>query len=153
MKGVITTVAQILALENGATLTITPGVACDRTNPVLVRMARELSQRLEPAGIDLLALSLTGETLVARIDEQRAEEPLCPNALGRMVRDLSYRLSGQVLEARIEDYAGDQAGFGGVSAETYSSGVGPASKPEAATVMAGRTFRSLWTRIWQESRN
>lgn len=105
MRDVITTVAQILALENGASLTVTAGVACDMTNPALVRMARELAGRLGPAGIDLRALHLTEETLVARIDESKAEEPLCPNAFRRVVRDLSYRLYGRVFEGRIADEA------------------------------------------------
>ncbi|MFZ5827345.1 MAG: hypothetical protein ACOY94_23850 [Bacillota bacterium] len=105
MKDVITTVAQVLALENGASLTVTAGVACDMTNPALVRMAHELAGRLEPVGIDLQALHLAGETLIARIDESKAEEPLCPNAFRRVVRDLSYRLYGRVFEGRILEAA------------------------------------------------
>lgn len=37
--------------------------------------------------------------------------------------------------------------------ELYSAGRGPGSRPEEAVVMAGRTFRSPVTLIWQESRN
>lgn len=105
MKDVITTVSQVLALENGTSLTVTARVACDMTNPALVRMARELAGRLGPVGIDLLALHLTNETLVARLDESKAEEPLCPNAFRRVVRDLSYRLYGRVFEGRIAEAA------------------------------------------------
>lgn len=103
MKDLITAVAQILALENSAQLAVTAGVACDVTNPWLVRMETELNERLESIGIDLLALHLDGETLVARIDESLAGEPLCPFAFQGVVRNLSYQLLGRALDARIED--------------------------------------------------
>jgi hypothetical protein len=102
MKDVITAVAQVFALENAASLDVRAGVACDVTNPVLVRLAGDLSERLESVGIDLQALWLEGETLVARIDESQAEEPLCPFAFQGVVRKLAYALTGEVWNARIE---------------------------------------------------
>lgn len=105
MKDVITAVARVFALENGAALAITAGIGCDQTNPVLVRMAEDLSERLGSVGIDLQALWLEGETLVARIDESQAEEPLCPVAFQSVVRNLSYTLAGQVWSARMEEAA------------------------------------------------
>lgn len=98
-----TAIAQVLALENGAPLTIISGVACDPSNPVLVRMAEELAVRLSGVGIELLSLRLEEEVLVAVVDEESAEEPLCPAAFRRVVRDLSYRLTGQVYDTRIEE--------------------------------------------------
>lgn len=102
MNDLMTAVARILAQENGATLTVTNGFACDLTNPVLVRLGEDLGPRLAAAGIDLLALRLEGDCLVARIDEQNAEEDLCPNAFRRVVQNLSYRLCGRAFDARIE---------------------------------------------------
>lgn len=103
MMDAMTAVAQILALENGTALAITAGVACDVRNPVLVRMAETLSERLGAVGINLLALRLEGDTLVAHIDERAAEEPLCPVAFRSVVRSLSYQLTGYPLDARIEE--------------------------------------------------
>lgn len=103
MKDVITAVARVFALENGASLAVTTGVACDPTHPVLTRIAGELSERLGSVGIDLQALWLDGESLVAQIDESQAEEPLCPFAFQGLVRKLSYQYTGQVWDARIED--------------------------------------------------
>lgn len=100
---VTTAITQVLALENGAPLAISPGVACDPTNPMLVHMADMLSERLEAVGIDLLALWLEGDCLVAQVDEEAAEEPLCPFLFNQVVRKLSYQLTGWALDGRIED--------------------------------------------------
>lgn len=100
---VTTAITRVLALENGAQLVISVGVACDRTNPVLVHMADVLGERLEAVGIDLLALWLDGDCLVARINEEAAEEPLCPFQFNQVVRRLSYERTGRALDGRIED--------------------------------------------------
>ncbi|MFZ5814907.1 MAG: hypothetical protein ACOY93_06345 [Bacillota bacterium] len=97
---VATAIAQTLALENGAPFILSAGVACGQTDPLVQRMARELQGRLEAIGIDLHALRLDGGTLVVRIDESAAMEPLCPNALRTVVRNLS---GGAIYDARIEE--------------------------------------------------
>ncbi len=103
MMDVMTAVAQVLAQENGATLQVNQGFACSPALPLLGVIGSELADRMEPVGIALLDLRLEGETLIATIDESEAEEPLCPNAFHRVVRELTYRLCGQVWETRIEE--------------------------------------------------
>ncbi len=102
MMDVITTVARVLAMESGAQLTLTPGVACTPATPALRTMADALLELLAPTGVELLALRLDGSTLTAEVREDAAEEPLCPAAFHRVVRSLSYRLLGEVWDGRLE---------------------------------------------------
>jgi len=103
MVDVMTAVAQVLALENGAQFHVNQGVAGATNNPVLVQVGKELEGRLASIGIALLSVRLEGETLVATIDESEAEHELCPNALRGVVREIAYRLCRQVWDARMEE--------------------------------------------------
>ncbi|HYF91438.1 MAG TPA: hypothetical protein VD969_04250 [Symbiobacteriaceae bacterium] len=102
MKDVLTAAARVMAMENGASFTAMPGVAYDLTDCALSTMARALLGQFDGTGIDLISLGRTGDTLVARIDEAAAEEPLCPLAFDRVVRKLSWQLLGQVWTGRID---------------------------------------------------
>lgn len=101
MENTLTTAAQAFAQENGVRCIITPGVRYDTTTPGLATVAEALLKRVQAADADLLALDLEGDTLVARVDDARADEPLCPAAFNRIVRQLSYDLLGQVWTGRL----------------------------------------------------
>jgi hypothetical protein len=102
MKDVLTAVARVMALENGATFSVVPGAAYDMTDAALAAMAQALLERFDGTGYDLLALEREGSTLVAHINEEMADEPLCPAAFNRVVHGLSYRLLGEVWSGKLE---------------------------------------------------
>lgn len=97
----ITAAARLLAVQAGARLTVTPGVAYDTADPKLAAMAGALLEQVEGTGIDLLCLRREGETLFAQVDDSQAEEPLCPAAFHRVVRRLSHDLLGEVWDGRL----------------------------------------------------
>lgn len=96
MQDVATAIARVIAMEAGATLVVTTGFGYDTTDSALGLVAGALLEPLTAAGIDLLAVRREGGTLLAQVDESQAEEPLCPAAFNRVVRQLSHRLLGQV---------------------------------------------------------
>lgn len=102
MKDVITAIARVIAMENGAVFAVTPGVAYDPTDAKLRTMADALLERVAGTGIDLLALRCEGATLVAAINDDLADEPLSPMAFHHVVRNLSYKLLGEVWDGRLE---------------------------------------------------
>ncbi|HWI53668.1 MAG TPA: hypothetical protein VNT01_16145 [Symbiobacteriaceae bacterium] len=96
MKDVLTAAARVMAMENGASFAAMPGVAYDLTDAALGTMARALLKQFDGTGIDLLSLEREGDALVAAINEDLADEPLCPMAFDRVVRKLSWDMLGQV---------------------------------------------------------
>jgi hypothetical protein len=101
MKDMLTAVARVMAMENGAGFAAMPGVAYDLTDGALATMAEALTQRLAPIGVDLLSLDREGDLLMARINEDLADEPICPMAFDRVVRQLSYSLLGAVWQGKL----------------------------------------------------
>ena len=101
MKDALTAVSRVMAVENGASFAVMPGVAYDLTDAALGTMARALLAQFEGTGIDLLSLHREGDALAANINEDLAEEPLCPMAFDRVVRKLSWTLLGQVWTGRL----------------------------------------------------
>ncbi len=101
MENTLTTAARSFALENGARCIIKAGVSYDTADSALRTMAEALLERVRGTGIDLLALHLDGDTLVASVDDSEAEEPLSPLAFHQVVRKLSYELLGQVWNGRL----------------------------------------------------
>jgi hypothetical protein len=102
VKDVLTAVARVMALENGAAFTVVPGVAYDVSDAALGAMAQALLERFDGTGIDLVALERQGSTLVAHINEDMADEPLCPAAFDRVVHRLSYDLLGEVWAGKVK---------------------------------------------------
>ncbi|HYF76900.1 MAG TPA: hypothetical protein VD973_07205 [Symbiobacteriaceae bacterium] len=102
MMDVLTAVARVMAMENGASFAAVPGVAYDLTDPALDTMAQALLQQFAGTGLDLRSLRREDATLVADVDETHADEPLCPAAFNRVVHRLSYNLLGQVWEGKLE---------------------------------------------------
>ncbi|HWI62743.1 MAG TPA: hypothetical protein VNT75_12935 [Symbiobacteriaceae bacterium] len=102
MKDLLTAVARVMAMENGAGFAAMPGVAYDLTDSALGTMATALLKQFAGTGIDLLSLHREGDALVARINEDLADEPLCPMAFDRVVRKLSWSLLGQVWTGRLD---------------------------------------------------
>jgi predicted glycoside hydrolase/deacetylase ChbG (UPF0249 family) len=98
---VITAIARVLAMESGARLTLSPGIAYNTEDGALRTVAEALERQVAGTGIDILSLYREGETLVAVVDESRAEEPLCPAAFHRVVRQLSYQLVGEVWDGSL----------------------------------------------------
>jgi hypothetical protein len=101
MQAVTTEIARVFALESGAELIIRPGVAHDTTDAPLRVVVAALLERLEGTGALLVAAERAGSTLVVSIDETEADEPLCPAAVTRVVRRLSYDLLGETWEAEL----------------------------------------------------
>lgn len=106
MKEVITAVAHVIALETGAPFTTVPGVAYDCADNALGTLAGALLKQVAGTGIDLLSLRRQGSTLVAIVNEDQADEPLCPAAFNRVVRRLSHQYLGEVWEGRFEVESG-----------------------------------------------
>lgn len=100
MQDVTTAIARVIAKESGAALVITAGFAYDTTDTALGLVAGTLQERLSAAGCDLLAVRREGTALSAHVDESRAEEPLCPAAFNRAVRQVAYQFLGEVWEGR-----------------------------------------------------
>lgn len=98
---VITAIARVLAMESGARLTISPGIAYNTADGALRTVAEALERQVAGTGIDILSLHRKGETLVAVVDESQAVEPLCPAAFHRVVRRLSYQLVGEVWDGSL----------------------------------------------------
>lgn len=101
MQNVITAVAQVLALESGARFESLAGTAMSPRDGALHSVAAALTSRFEAAGIDVLAYRLQEGLLTATVDEGGAPEPLCPAAFARVVRELSFRLVGEVWEGSL----------------------------------------------------
>lgn len=102
MKDALTAAARVMAMENGAGFAAMPGVAYDLTDAALGTMARALLKQFEGTGIDLLSLQRDENELVARINEDTADEPLCPMAFDRVVRKLAWDTLGQVWTGRLD---------------------------------------------------
>lgn len=101
MMDKLTKLAMELALGNGAGCAVVDEPAYDRSDRRLAAMAQALLERCASAGYDLLALRREGSSLTVSINEDRADEPLCPRAFDRVVRDLSWRLLGEVWEGKL----------------------------------------------------
>jgi hypothetical protein len=103
MMDKLTAMARELALANGAGFAVLTGEPTyDRMDASLTTMAQALLERFKPTGIALLALRREGARLVASINEDQADEPLCPRAFDRVVHDLAWRLLGEVWEGRLD---------------------------------------------------
>ncbi|HLN60144.1 MAG TPA: hypothetical protein VK464_01235 [Symbiobacteriaceae bacterium] len=101
MKDKLTTLARVMAMENGAAFAAAPGSVYDRTDTHLAAVAQALLKRLAGTGCELLSVRREGSVLTASINEDGADEPLCPRAFDRVVHDLAWRLLGEVWEGKL----------------------------------------------------
>jgi hypothetical protein len=100
MQEVTTAIAMVIAMEAGATFTVTAGFAYDPSDLALGQVAWALQGRLSRVDVDLLAVRREGSTLIACIDESRAELPLSPGDFHRVVREIAWENLHEVWDGR-----------------------------------------------------
>lgn len=101
MENQVATQARLLAARAGAQFALMPSAAYDTSDPRLAILAEALLPRIAAVGANLSSLRWENNVLVAQVNDDQAEEPVCPGAFARMVRQLSYTLLGEVVEGRL----------------------------------------------------